>query len=113
MRHHGAWRPLAKVALDHLGKLPSAVGGECFILVAIDVYTKYVIAQAIDSQKGVHVKNFIASFCSHFGVQTEIVTDNSLAFCNQDVLALTQLLGIKHTTAVPRYSRGNAVVERE
>jgi 3-methyladenine DNA glycosylase AlkC/predicted aspartyl protease len=112
MQPHGAYETMAKVAFDYLGPLPASLSGNRFVIVAVDVFSKYLVATAVADQTASGFKLFFVTFCGNFGVPQAIVTDNGKAFINSEIRDITATFNIKHIVAAPRHSRGNAVAER-
>lgn len=107
-----ATHPLELIALDYLGPIPASLSNNVYVLVAIDVFTRYIVARALPDQASATFIKFLNEFCGILGIPTKIVTDNSKAFVNNAVRELTAILRIEHKISAPRHHRGNAVAER-
>ncbi|XP_057775214.1 uncharacterized protein LOC130994197 [Salvia miltiorrhiza] len=69
--------PFDKWGIDIVGKLPTAPGGKCFLIVAVDYFSKWVEAEAVGKIDEVAVERFIwRNICCRFGVPRIIVSDN-------------------------------------
>ncbi|XP_057803385.1 uncharacterized protein LOC131018688 [Salvia miltiorrhiza] len=73
--------PFDKWGIDIVGKLPTAPGGKCFLIVAVDYFSKWVEAEAVAKIDEVTVERFIwRNICCRFGVPRIIVSDNGTQF---------------------------------
>jgi len=112
MRQHEAFHPLSKVAFDYIGPIPESIRGKRFILVAVDVYSRYVHLKAMKRQDSTSFTRYLSRFCGIFGAPRTVVTDNARNFDNTETKQLESIFNIKHIYAAPRHSRGNAPAER-
>lgn len=62
MCQHNAIQPLDKVAFDYVGPLPETLGHKRFIIVAIDVFTKFVDLKAVGDQTGKRLAKYLNNF---------------------------------------------------
>lgn len=112
MRHFITTRPFQLVAIDTLGPVGSSLKGKTYIIVAIDVFTKFMETKALVSVKADECAEFLIDYCARFGPPEHILTDNATQFDNKIVKDVLKLFGIKHRTATPEHSQSNAPVER-
>ncbi|XP_074300568.1 uncharacterized protein LOC141631846 [Silene latifolia] len=70
--------PFSTWGIDIIGKVnPSGTGGYCFILVAIDYFTKWVEAKSYKVVKAKQVAQFIQNDIScRYGVPHEFISDH-------------------------------------
>lgn len=112
MQQHQANAPLAVWAFDHIGPWHATITNKRFICVGIDVFSRYVFAQAVSDLSGASFAEYLMEVIGIFGIPQSILTDNSKTFDNALVKAIENDYGIKHDHSTPRHSQGNAVVER-
>jgi hypothetical protein len=72
--------PFAVWGVDILGPFPRAVGGYCFLFVAIDKFTKWPEATPVVSITQVAAVAFLNSIICRFKVPSRIITDNGTQF---------------------------------
>lgn len=87
--------------------------GTRFVLVCIDVFSRYAFVKPLEDKKATSVANalkFIFETSKRHPSYT-LTTDEGKEFCNQPVRVLLKDYGIKHYTTVP-YEIKCAVVER-
>ena len=73
--------PLERVGIDVMGPLPVSSGGNKYLLVVVDYFTKWVKAIPIENQEAETVaKAFITHFVSNFGVPRIIHSDQGTNF---------------------------------
>lgn len=104
--------PNSLIAVDCLGRITQTLKGNQHIIVAVDVFTKFVDAKAVPEISGSQFAEFLCEWCGRYGVPKAILTDNAKTFRNKMVEDLTKVFQTKHLTSAPEHSRGNAVAER-
>jgi len=86
--------------------------GNRHIIVAIDSFTKFIEAKPVPDVTASVFVDFLADYCGRFGVPRTILTDNAPTFTATIAKELMNVFRIKHLTAAPKHSKGNATVER-
>jgi len=112
MKQHEAFELLAKVCFDYMGAIQESLHRKRFVLVAVDVFSRFIDLEATSDQTAEGFARYLSSFCGRFGIPKVIVTDNARTFDNVNVRRLLELFNIPHIFAAPHHSRGNAVAER-
>ncbi|XP_057786804.1 uncharacterized protein LOC131004199 [Salvia miltiorrhiza] len=78
--------PFDKWGIDIIGKLPTAPGGKCFLIVAVDYFSKWVEAEAVSKIDEGTIERFIwRNICCRYGVPRIIVSDNGTQFTGQRI----------------------------
>ena len=91
---------------------PPHFEGCAWILVVIELFTKWVEAVAMKKAIGSSVANFLReNIICRFGVSNKIISDNNTLFLNKDVCRLTTWYSISHTTSTLYYPKGNGQAE--
>ena len=104
--------PFHSWGLDFIGPINPPSEGCTWILVATELFTKWVETVAMKKATGSSVANFLReNIICHFGVPNEIIFDNDTPFLNKDVSRLIERYSISHTTLTPYYPKGNGQVE--
>lgn len=104
--------PFSCIAIDTMGPIAATMRDNKHIIVAIDMFTKFMEAQAVPEISGPRFADFLTNFCGRFGIPKSMLTDNGTTFCNSMVSEVNKALGVKHLKSTPHHSRGNAVAER-
>jgi len=104
--------PLQTIAFDHFGPWHATITNKRFVCVGIDLFSRFVLAKAVEDQSGTVFAEYLAEIISTFGIPHSILTDNSKAFANATVQTLREEHGILHRFSTPHHSQGNSVVER-
>ena len=112
MYSHLVFEPHKQVAIDCLGPITESLTGKKFVMVAIDVFTRFVDAKAVSRIDAPSFAKFLTQYCGRFGIPDTILTDNAPTFVSAMIRELTDSLGVDHIKSTPQHSRGNAVVER-
>ncbi|XP_057793083.1 uncharacterized protein LOC131009689 [Salvia miltiorrhiza] len=104
--------PFNKWGIDIVGKLPTAPGGKCFLLVAVDYFSKWVEAEAVGKIDEVTVERFIwRNICSRFGVPMIIVSDNGTQFTGQRIADFCDRMDITQRFVSVAHPQANGQVE--
>ncbi|XP_043725840.1 uncharacterized protein LOC122672428 [Telopea speciosissima] len=105
--------PFRGWAMDLIGKITlPAMQGHCFIIVAIDYFTKWVEAVPMKGVSQAEVIKFLKSHIIHrFGLPETVTCDNESVFIGDEVVAFTTELGITFTHSTPYYAQGNGQAE--
>lgn len=101
-----------RVAVDLIGPLPVTDKGNIYILVMIDICTRYVITRAIPNKSSVTVAQTLLNIFGDYGVAINIFqSDNGKEWSNTLMNLLTKTLNIQHRFSTPYYSQSNGSVE--
>ena len=96
-----------------IGKVkPAASNGHCFVLFAIDYFTKWVEAASYASV----IKNVVARLIKHnltycYGIPKRIITNNGTNLNNVIIMELYTQFKIKHHNSSPYIPKINGPVE--
>ena len=86
--------------------------GCTWILVATELFTKWVEAVVMKKATGSLVANFLReNIICRFRVPNKIIFDNDTPFLNKDVRRVTEWYSIYHMTSTPYYPKGNGQVK--
>lgn len=100
------------VAIDCLGPITESLNGFKHIIVAIDMFTRFIETKAIPDVQSPTFALFLSEYCGRYGVPEQILTDQATTFCNAFMGEICKVFGIEHLKSTPHHSQGNAVVER-
>ncbi|KAE8725121.1 Cullin-associated and neddylation dissociated [Hibiscus syriacus] len=105
--------PFSMWGIDVIGAItPKASNGHCFILVAIDYFTKWVEAASYANIKRSTVCKFIKKeIVCRYGLPERIITDNALNLNNKMMTELCAQFKIKHANSVAYRPKMNGAVE--
>ncbi|KAE8678980.1 hypothetical protein F3Y22_tig00111402pilonHSYRG00591 [Hibiscus syriacus] len=105
--------PFSMWGIDVIGAItPKASNGHCFILVAIDYFTKWVEAASYTNIKRSTVCKFIKKeIVCRYGLPERIITDNALNLNNKMMTELCTQFKIKHANSVAYRPKMNGAVE--
>lgn len=98
-----AERPMQKIFIDFVGKLPRSSMGNCYILVCVDAFSKFTWLFPVREATSSSTIKCLQSIFASFGFPQVIVSDNATQFTS---LAFQQFLfglGIQHVTTIPYY----------
>ncbi|XP_057808674.1 uncharacterized protein LOC131023143 [Salvia miltiorrhiza] len=81
-----AAHPFDKWGIDIVGKLPTAPGGKCFLIVAVNYFSKWIEAEAVTKIDDNTVEKFIwKNICCRYGVPRILVSDNGTQFTSKKI----------------------------
>lgn len=99
-------RPWQTISVNVMGPYPKTRSGNKFILVAIDVCSKWTEAVAVPEARVKHLVEFVEQLCRHWGYPADIITDNGSGF------RAVQKHDINHYTTSIYHQRSNPVERR-
>ena len=102
-----------RIGIDIKGPLPITSSGNRYIIVAMDYFSKWPEARAVNNIKADVVAKFIYEeiICRH-GVPQEILSDRGSSFVNKVIDELCQTYQTKHRLTSPYRPQTNGMVER-
>ncbi|UYV84336.1 K02A2.6-like [Cordylochernes scorpioides] len=113
MREYNMGAPFERIAIDVAGPFPVTEGGNKYILVAMDYFTKWPEAYAIPNQGATTVaKVLMDNLICRFGVPLELHSDQGRNFEAGVFQELCRLLGIRKTRTTPLHPQSDGMVER-
>ena len=109
--HAGA--PMERLHIDILGPLPKSSKGDCYILMVICQFTKWLEAYPIADQTAEQVAKLVVdSFISRFGILTMIQTDQGANSTSALFQSVCDLLEMVKTRTSPYRPCSNGQIER-
>src|SRR3954463_12313405 len=106
-------RPFHQVGIDIMGPLNTTPNGKRYIVLAIDHFTKYIEARALEDADAQSIAVFIHDdiICRH-GIPAILTSDRGTEFVNELIQALTKTYRIHHITTTAYHPEGNGQTER-
>lgn len=112
-QHFTAVYPLECVAWDVMGPLPESNSGNRFVLVIVDIYSRWTEAYPLtDSAAETIAEAFYVNFIARFGSPKRLHSDLGPNLNARVVHTLCDVYEIDRSHSVPYYPQGNGVVER-
>lgn len=118
-KREGELHPIEKVSIpfhtvhaDHLGPFVKSKKGNCYLLVIVDGFTKYVNITAVKNTKSATTVRVLKEHVSYFGVPTRLITDKGSSFTSKVFKDFVIAYGIKHIVNAVATPRANGQVER-
>jgi hypothetical protein len=102
--------PLERIALDDIGPLPTSKGGYKYILVIVDVVTKYVWLRPMKTKSHQEIAEILVDTYTDWGVPGEVQSDGAKHLHNK---SLTKKLLIDRKITAPYNPTANGVVEAQ
>ena len=104
--------PNHHVALDVVGPLPITKRKNCFILIYIDLSTRYPDAYPLKITTSAATADALTHIFSHRSLPLEVLTDNGTNFVSWFMEHVFKVMGIKHIKTSPYCPQTNGVLER-
>jgi transposase InsO family protein len=103
--------PFDHLSLDLLGPLPEAEDKYCYVLIIVDIATRFVILRALIDKSASSVARALYHVLTDFGIPKIIQSDNGTEFINSTIDLLMDQLGIEHRRISPYHPRANGAAE--
>lgn len=104
-------QPMMKVSIDTLGPLPTTVEGHNYVLVVVDLFTRFIFLEPMIAKSASDVSQALMKIFSQFGFPRELLSDNGSEFKNQVVKGLATLVGFTQKFSLPYNPRVNGAAE--
>ncbi|CDH61470.1 hypothetical protein RO3G_12673 [Lichtheimia corymbifera JMRC:FSU:9682] len=112
LHHVTANAPCDHWAID-LGELPtSQTGGYTFILVMVDIFTRYCVLRALPDKTAPTIARAVVSVFGDYGFPKVLQSANGTEFVNTIINTITEVSGMDHRLITPYHPRANGVAER-
>jgi hypothetical protein len=105
----GPWR---KLAIDIAGEFKAAPHHQRYVIVAVDLYSKWPEAEVCGSVTSTAVIEFLTNLFNRYGLVDEIVSDNGVQFVSAEFQTFLRSLNIKHSRSALYAPQTNGAVER-
>lgn len=100
--------PFQMIAIDHWGPVTRSNRGNTYLLVVIDIFSKYVLLHPGRDTKARGVVKFLEDNVFHpFGTPQVLISDNFRALIGRDMIGLLNKYGVEHWTIAYYHSQGN------
>ena len=107
-----SYNVMDRLNIDTIGPLPTAVGGEKYILTVIDCFSRFTVLYALKDKTAVGATQALVQHIGMFGIPAQIVVDNGTQFANELVRELCEVLTIDLHFIQAYSHEENAIVER-
>ena len=104
--------PFDHIAVDLAGPFPTSRTQQHWLLVIIDIHSRFVILRTLPDKSGPEVAQALLRVFFDFGFPRIIQSDNGTEFVNQVVKEMTKSAGIDHRLITPYHPRANGSAER-
>jgi len=104
--------PMDTLNIDTIGPVPLDQFGNCYILVIIDCFTRFVELYAIPDTTATSAARCILQHIGRYGAPLKIRTDQGSQFVNDIVAELLKLVGVEHELTLAYSKEESAIVER-
>ena len=103
-----SFEPFEYIGLDMIGPLPVTDKGNCYILVVVDICTKYIIARPAPNKQSDTIASLLISIFADYGCTVNVtLSDHGREFENSLSSYINKALNIKMVFSNPFYPQGN------
>lgn len=104
--------PFQIQAIDFAAPLNESLEGHRYVLVTVDVATRYIISRATMDQTSATVINFMEDeLIKRVGKPDKLISDNGPAFISAEFQSFLKKWDIKHSRITPHHPQCNGIVE--
>ena len=104
--------PMDHVVMDFAGPFPVGNGGEVYILILVDVHTRFCFLRVMKGKTARKTACACMEVFANFGVPKLLQSDNDTSFANKVVEEFSKLAGFEHRRIMAYFPRTNGVVEK-
>src|SRR6201985_523304 len=105
--------PFHHIGVDAMGPLPRTITGKRYIVLAMDFFTKWPEAEAVEEADAQTIVKFLhTNIITRHGVPKEITSDRGTEFLNTLVTEFERTYRIKHIKITAYHPQGNGQTER-
>ena len=104
---------LRQYGIDHIGPFKKTARGNLYMIIAIDLFSKFVIGTPVSHEtSAIAVRFLLRDVIAHHGHPDRILTDPGSCFTSGEWAEAMQRFGIKHHVIPGGYPQANGQVER-
>ncbi len=104
--------PMQSLSLDAIGPLPKDQYGNCYVLVVIDMFTRFVELYSIPDVSALYAAKALLCQIGRYGAPNKIRSDRGSQFVNETITQLLKLVGTEHELTLAESKEENGLVER-
>ncbi|KAG1139974.1 hypothetical protein G6F37_009661 [Rhizopus arrhizus] len=104
--------PWDHICIDTAGPMTTSVQGSNYILVVVDVFTRFCVLKAIPDKPSHTIALVLRSILSLFGRPKIIQSDNGTKYVNEIICKFTEVSDIDHRLIAAYHPRSNGIAER-
>ena len=107
-----ATRPMERIQVDVMGPYPKSRPRNRFIIVAVDAFSRYIMAKAVPQARSIETINFLQDLINQYGLPQTIQTDNGKNFVSQQFKDFTKKYTIRHIASALYNPKEQDLVEK-
>ena len=105
--------PFERIGIDLIGPFPLSRGGNRHVVIAVDYFTKWVIAKAVPSKETIHIVDFfVRRLVLQHGAPVYVISDRGASFKADFAEKLFEALQSNHLVTTAYHPQCNGLVER-
>ena len=105
-------RPMSVLNIDTVGPLKESFGGLKYVVVIIDMFTRFVELYAVPDASAKAAVNAMLQHFGRYGCPRTILSDNGSQYVNDLVAKFLDMAGTEHNRTLAYSKEENGIVER-
>ena len=103
--------PFDHLSIDLLGPLKTSEDGNNFVIVLVDIASRFCLLKAIPDKTAVTIATFLLHTFSVFGFPKILQSDNGTEFVNELVALINNTFSVDHRRTTPYHPQANGSAE--
>ena len=105
-------KPMHSLAIDTIGPLPEDENGNKFIIVIIDIFSRFIELYPATDTTAVNAADAIFHHTGRYGIPSLLTSDGGSQYVNDIISSLLELIDIDHHVTLAYCKQENRIVER-
>jgi hypothetical protein len=120
-RHHkiqvpkyttGSYLPMERWNMDTIGPFPPDQFENRYVVVILDCFTRFIGLYPSKTKDADEMAEIVLQHTGHYGVPSQILSDNGTEYVNNIIRELLELTGTEHIATIAHSHEENSMVER-
>ncbi|CAH2220926.1 jg25639 [Pararge aegeria aegeria] len=105
-------KPFHTIHVDHLGPFVISKRKNCYILVIVESFTKFIVLKAVKNTKSTSTITVLRDYFGTFGLPKRLISDRGTSFTSSKFKSFLSEVGVHHIKNAVASPRANGQVER-
>jgi transposase InsO family protein len=108
----GSYLPMERWNMDTIGPFPPDEFNNRYVIVIIDCFTRFITLYPTKTKDSDEAAEVVLQQMGHYGVPSQILSDNGGEYVNAIIKELLELTGTEHIATIAHSHEENSIVER-
>lgn len=105
-------KPFHTIHIDHVGPFVKSKRKNCYILVIVESFTKFIVLKAVKNTKSTSTIAVLRDYFGTFGLPKRLISDRGTSFTSSKFKSFITEIGVHHVKNAVASPRANGQVER-